>query len=132
MGNDPDSKNPLKNLERCPDNRCAHFFKTETEISLALSFWRLLIIFSISSRSQGAMKMLPGTLGLKNFLNPDSLKSESGMLRGLEEFSFAFNFFAMEEKNILKPFEVLRFNFESFVDAVFYHLNKFFEVCLII
>ena len=68
------------------------------EISLALSFARFLIIFSISSLLQGDMNILHDTLLLKKFLNSSPFRLTAPA--GLEGLSFTFSFLEMEEKNM--------------------------------
>ena len=46
FGNTPFSKNQLKNPLVWPESKAEHFFKTVTEISLALPFSNSLMIFS--------------------------------------------------------------------------------------
>ena len=61
LGKVPDSIKKLKKPARCLEIEGEHFLSTDMDMSLALSFWKLLIVFSISSLSQGIRNILPET-----------------------------------------------------------------------
>ena len=84
-----------------PRYQVCTFLRILNEMSLALSFWKLLIVFSISSISHGDMKMLPDTLLFKNFSKLFLMGLRSALPTGLEGWSLEFNFLATEEKSKL-------------------------------
>jgi len=89
------------------DKTGTHLLSRIIGMSLALSFCKPLIIFSISEASQGTRNMLPGTRFGRYCLKLSLLAGDVPPA-SVEELSLELSLLAMEEKNRLKPFEILR------------------------